>query len=344
MLRIKFICVLTLSVIIFACNSDDDTVLPDSNSPFNVEHSRKLAMFWSDALESASINFQDGGNPVQYPGGTIWTFGDTFLKDGFRTNSVFHIEDMNNMEYLIDSLGTAEVMIPLKAPENLEEHRIWPAGGIYLNQKMYVFYELIYLNEENVDKNSVKNIGLVKSKDSWKKWERVDNEVKFPFNTPPHSIIEKDNFLYLYFVEKRSGLDSNIDIYRVPSIDIENPLKYEKIAESIVTNVYGQVTVAWNTYLDKFIMCHIGDLFDDPRSIYIRTADSPTGPFSDPVKIYTEPGGLGDNFSGMFYCPYLHPELFINEGETIFVTFCVNEGNTFSNPYLIEVKINDPTQ
>ncbi len=312
-----------------------------TNTDIEVVYAKEFPMIWKSAMESASINFQDGGNPIQYPNGTIWTFGDTFLKDGFRTNTLLNIGKKGSIKYLTDSTGVAKIMIPLQAPENLDEHRIWPASGIYVNEHLYVFYELVFLDDKKLDRDSVKNIGLVRSTNSWQEWDRVEIENKFPFSSPPHSIIhdEKNGSLYLYFVDRGIGLDSNVNIFRVNAEDIEDPTKYVMVGESIIKDVYGQVSVVWNEYLQKYLMCHIGNLFSDARSVYVRTSDSPLGPFSEPVLIYNKPGEIGEGFKGMFYCPYLHPELFRSNGQIIYFTYCVHEGETFSNPHLIEVQI-----
>jgi hypothetical protein len=105
----------------------------------------------------------------------------------------------------------------------------------------------------------------------------------------------------------------------------------------VVEDVWGQVSVVWNEYLEEFAMLHVGGVFSDPRSVYLRTANAPWGPWSRKTLIMKLEGKLGEGFKGLIYCPYLHPELFREKGRIMPFTYCVLED--FSNPALMEIEL-----
>lgn len=86
-------------------------------------------------------------------------------------------------------------------------------------------------------------------------------------------------------------------------------------------------------------MLHVGGLFREPRSVFLRTAKSPAGPWSKPTRVLSLGGELGQDFVGLLYCPFLHPELFREDGRIMAFTYCVH-GDPFSNPSLVEMELN----
>ncbi|MGQ0658767.1 MAG: hypothetical protein ACT4NU_11860 [Chromatiales bacterium] len=100
----------------------------------------------------------------------------------------------------------------------------------------------------------------------------------------------------------------------------------------------GPVSVAWNAYLGRLVMLHVGGLTRDPRSVYLRTAENPWGPWSDPTRVLSLGGKLGKDFAGLIYCPYLHPELFRKNGRILAFTYCIH-GKGNGNPSLVEIEL-----
>ena len=86
-------------------------------------------------------------------------------------------------------------------------------------------------------------------------------------------------------------------------------------------------------------MLHVGGLFGEPRSVFLRTAESPAGPWSKPTRVFSLGGELGKDFAGLLYCPFLHPELFRENGRIMTFTYCMH-GETLSNPSLVEIELN----
>jgi D-arabinan endo alpha-(1,5)-arabinofuranosidase len=70
------------------------------------------------------------------------------------------------------------------------------------------------------------------------------------------------------------------------------------LAIQVVWTPGSEMTVAWNDYLNKFVMLYTDTL----SNVVMRTADKPEGPWSKPATIVAStavPGGI--------YAPYIHP-------------------------------------
>jgi len=363
---------------------------------------KQSPIFWRDAMRQAAVVSQDGGNPVMGPDGSLWTYGDTFLGtidengkprfSGGVTNTAMLVRQTGQgpkAEYLIDVQGKARHLVPLEPPENWEQHRIWPGGGIYANHRYYVFYELIALTGKGLGFESTGQIGMVRSrdlsqnhhsqpgrtgdteamigsgigsKDSWRQWERVRLPKPLPFTGMPHSIVrDSHGFLYLYFLklkgvpgdvpEDRIGelladkklrekITSDVFAARVREEDIENPDRYEFLQGMVADRVYGQVSVAWNEYLGRYVMCQVGTPFDHPREIFIRLSAGPEGPFGEMVRVFAlPPRPIGERLKGLVYCAFLHPLLFKDQGKHMALTFCEIQDVGEGIPDLVEFEV-----
>ncbi|MBU1240453.1 hypothetical protein KKF84_09390 [Myxococcota bacterium] len=96
------------------------------------------------------------------------------------------------------------------------------------------------------------------------------------------------------------GFNSYLRVARFHAENLDNPAAWEVIVKPPLKKIFGQVSVVWNNDLGKYVMVHAGSVFKEPRTIWIRLADDPAGPFSKPVKIFEKPGKIGDNFKGIF--------------------------------------------
>ncbi|HOX23882.1 MAG TPA: DUF4185 domain-containing protein, partial [Elusimicrobiales bacterium] len=277
--------------------------------------------FWLPAMRASGILWQDGGNPIVFPGGAVWSFGDSFMGEakpggelkvkGAVTNTALLYEGPNSVKYLSSARLSDGAMLPLQPPETWKTTRIWPAGGIFINGGFYVYYSVVKLVKTGMGFEDADIWGLAKSSGTdWKRWERVSFHQPLAFKQAPQSVLEgKDGYVYAYYLEK-DGFTSVVKAAKFKPQDIANPAAYQFSSKTLAKNVFGQVSVAWNSYLQLYVMCHNGDLFKEPRTIYLRFAKNPQGPFSQPVKVFEKPGEIGpEKMEGIFYCAYLHPEI-----------------------------------
>jgi hypothetical protein len=328
--------------------------------------------FWMPAAEKAHILCQDGGAPIPLPdGSSLWTFGDTFYGrkkgpkgepqyEGAVSSSVCRVTitpQGPKAEYLADAKGRVEFLLPLHKSESWSRHRVWPAGGVHLNGVTYLYYTRVTLKDNPGDTLfgfEDDGAGLAKAEDNSWQFQRL----LMPHDNPPLPMLpacglarEKD--LYLFFIEKTGAMESAIFLARVPAAEAAQPNAYRfwagkgigfsasmKKRIALVNDIWGQVSVAWNAYLRRYVMLHVGGLFRNPRSIYLRTAEQPEGPWSKPVRVMALPGELGKDFKGLIYCAYLHPELFRDNGRWMTFTYCVLQ--RFGNPKLMEFELVSP--
>jgi len=87
----------------------------------------------------------------------------------------------------------------------------------------------------------------------------------------------------------------------------------------ILEEVYGQISVAWNDYLKKYIMATSSDI-SMPRTIQLYSSIKPWGPWVSFGKLNVPKTAQGKEVN-LVYCAYLHPELFLEEGKIINVTY-----------------------
>ncbi len=326
--------------------------------------------FWQSAAREAKILGQDGGNSIVLPNGSaLWTFGDTFFGGGKKTpdgtdkvegavsSSVARVsvaKDGPAAEYLVGTDGRVAFLLPLESPESWRKHRIWPAGGTHVSGITYLYYNRILLGGgKGAFDFRDDGIGLAQAEgNSWKFTRLVQPGSDPPLPVLPHSVLARnDGYLYLYSIEKTRDGESATFLSRVPVTRVHDPAAYElwsgpegrfssskAKAAPLVRDVWGQISVAWNPYLDRLVMLHVGGVFRNPRSVYLRTAETPWGPWSEPTRVLSLVGSLGKDFAGLIYCPYLHPELYRENGRILAFTYCVR-GDPLGNPSLVEIEL-----
>jgi hypothetical protein len=328
-----------------------------------VVNSRTLPPVLKGAQESVGIVAQDGGLSIPLPdGNSFWTFGDS-LTGHWRTDGspkwtgavsncicwVSPREGKIDIEYKAER-GAVVHVLPLHETESWEKHRIWPFGGIHIGGKTYLYYGLVCLTGEGTFGIESGGTGLaVAEGTSWEFRRLIMPKAKTPLEVEPHALVLRDGFVYLFYVKKR-GMVKSVYAARVPTDKLASPEAYtywrgpkhefdssSKQAKPLVTDT-GQVpSVVWNEYLASYVMIHVGGALSNPRTIYMRTAAEPCGPWSEPVTAFHLDGKLGEGFTGLLYCPLLHPVLFRDNGRIMVFTYC--EIEDFGNPKTVEIEL-----
>lgn len=323
--------------------------------------------FWNSGHAEASIVSQDGGFSYRVPGGSLWWFGDTF-KGKRDSTGVPHFEggavscctaflDENRksippvLKYLTGSDGTVEQAINFLPGEGWDKHRIWPNAGIYLNGKSYVFYSLIEITGKGEWDFKGAGNGLAYSESPHSVHKRIVKNSKWNFPVNPCSIIQLKGWLFFYEIDE-VGKKKGIVLSRVKEEEIENPEAYRFYCGDgnytsdkekriiILENIHGQVSAAYNEYLNKFILASSSDFFN-PLEIKFFTFDSPEGPFTKSKAIIKAPFVLQGKAVNLVYCSYLHPELFREKGRVMNITFSLNQKNSGfdANNEMIEAEL-----
>jgi hypothetical protein len=329
--------------------------------------SRSVPSIWQKAAKEAKVLCQDGGFSIVLPDGSaLWSFGDTFIgywkedgspkAEGGVSSSVCRVTVQGNepqVQYRVDARGTVDFELPLdKANEDWSKHRIWPRAGVHLNGASYLFFGRVVVGNKGVWDFKQDAVGLARAEGTSWDFERIIKPQSDPplTVTPESALLHSDGNVYLHYIKNTGKMASGTFVARVPADKLADPKAYqywcgqeagftadESKSKPIVTDVWGQVSVVRNEFLDRFVMLHVGGVLSDPRTVYLRTAKTPFGPWSDKVQAMKLPGKLGESFKGLVYCAYLHPELFREQGRIMAFTYCIHED--FGSPSQVEIEL-----
>lgn len=344
--------------------------IPEKKQPggsFGIVRTHFLGSLWNQAHARASIISQDGGESFPVSGGALWAFGDTFKgsrsADGtphFAGGAVSCALALRApgtgiyppaFQYLCSSNGVCSPFEFLPAETPTERYRIWPLGGIFLNGHGYLYYSLIEILGNGAWNFRGAGSGLGRAvTNALGSYERLQPGGDWRFPVEPTQVIQSDGWVYLFSVHDFHG-KSGASLARVRSERIEDPSAYEFFAGAgprfsrrkedaacLVQNVPGQVSVAWNGYLGKFVMASSSDFFR-PREIRLLVADALTGPWSAPVARIEVPAERQGRPVGLVYCAYLHPELFRENGRVLNLTYSLDLKNFDANCEMVEIEI-----
>ena len=254
------------------------------------------------------------------------------------------------LDYFVSSNSIVVSPFAYLTNEPPDLYRIWPGAGIYLNGHYYLFYSLIEVHGA-WNFRSVGS-GLGESSVALGNYKRLQPQGNWQFPIEPSSVIEAGGWLYLYQAGKAHGKQGTL-LARVRPDKIEDPRAYEfytgpgpqfssqKDAESLlVENTLGQVSVAWNPYLHKYVMASSSDFYR-PRQIRFLVADAPYGPWSKPVASIQVPAQRQGKPVNLVYCTYLHPQLFRDNGQIMNLTYSLDLRNSGfdANCEMVEMRL-----
>jgi len=359
--------ILGMTVILSGCSTSLSTER-QTGKTFEIVQSKFLGSLWNESHARASIVSQDGGQSFVVPGGAIWAFGDTFkgsrsadgtphFAGGAVSCSIAFLGEKARsyppaFNYLVSSNGDVVSPFTYLPNEPAERYRIWPLGGIHLNGQYYLFYSLIEIVGKGQWDFRGAGSGLGRSKVALGSYERLRPHGDWRFPVAPTQVIEADGWLYLFEIREFRG-KQGVALARVRPEKIEEPDAYEfftgagpafsprkEAAALLVRNVPGQVSVAWNPYLQKYVMASSSD-FDHPREIRFLFADAPHGPWSPPVALAEVPEYRQGKRVELVYCAYLHPELFRENGRVMNLTYSLGLHNAGfdANCEMVEIEL-----
>ncbi len=338
---------LGLIVIVAGCSTSMPTE-KQAGGTFEIVQTNFLGSLWNESHARASVVSQDGGQSFAVPGGAIWVFGDTFKGSRFADGTphfaggavscsiAFLGENARSyppaFTYLVSSNGDAVSPFAYFPDETAKRHGIWALGGIHVNGQYYLFYTLMEIfGKGQWDFRGVGS-GLGRAKVALGPYERLRPHGDWRFPVGAAQVLEADGWIYLYEIKENKG-KQGVALARVRPEKIEDPDAYEfytgagpkfssrqAAATFLVKNVPGQVSVAWNPYLAKYVMASSSD-FDHPREIRFHVADTPYGPWSPPLARIEVPEYRQGKRVELVYCAYLHPELFRENGRVMNLTF-----------------------
>ena len=285
---------------------------------------------------------RDGGNSGLIGGKVLWVFGDTFWSfaaaDGatFRTNTAALADPSLPLETTepTDTKGAPAQFIPFTVAEKQfndstgkpdDRIALWPGSVVPSANGGVVFYIKLHVRGSlNYD---FLGSGIARVTAGSTTATRDPGLLFGP--TEPHFNLAMLTSDYLYVYGDLTGNSANFGVGRVAQQDVGTRSAYRfwngtdwvadvtKIA-SVFTNAPGGASVSYNPYLKQYVAAHAGIL---SKSIFLRTARRPEGPFSAPIEAFVglDPGsggGFAANYAGLE-----HPELSKEGGKILAVTY-----------------------
>jgi hypothetical protein len=221
-----------------------------------------------------------------------------------------------------------------------------------VNGHYYLYYSLIdVFGKGQWDFRGVGS-GLARSETALGSYERLRPGSDWRFPVEPSQVLETEGWIYLFEVKEFGG-KQGVALARVRPERIEDLNSYEfyigagpkfssqkETSAVLVENIAGQVSVAWNGYLKKYVMAVSSDV-SNPREIRFYVADAPSGPWNLPFARIEVPEYRQGKRVGLVYCAYLHPELFRENGRVMNLTYSLilDEGGFDQNCEMVEIEL-----
>jgi hypothetical protein len=316
---------------------------------------------------------QDGAFSISLSKETLWFFGDTLIGERTPGESLWYPggkpvgpKDMSGMgrikkminntglitginsgrngltdyKYIIDNNGSIKPLVKLLPGENPDEVRIWCLHGIYLNDKVYLFYVKVEMIEEGIFPVNFNVIGsgiAVGSKADWefKRLMHGSSDLLWKEDEPKFaSAVLKDDYsatLYLYGVIRQDGVQ-NCFLAKTPAGSIEDSSSYlyytgegkwnsdVKKAVPVFSGMPNELSVSYNNYLESYLAVHSYDL---SGNIVGRTAPAPWGPWSEPEILFSVKAErqIELPYPVLIYAGKEHPSLSDEGGKVLYITY-----------------------
>jgi hypothetical protein len=284
---------------------------------------------------------QDLGSMFRADGKTWFVFGDTFGRrtpgmtggggSEWRSNTLAYTTDTNPVDgitldgYVDDSTKWAKELISAKQVDGVEMTVI-PTYGFAANGAMYLAYMSVkHWGEPGEWETNYS--GFAKSTDHGETWTKLVSP-RWPgtSNFIQVSVTNLDGELYFWGVTH--GRFGGVQLMKVKEQDVERQNAYRyftgtdadgspqwssamSAAKTIVDGTVGELSVAWNGYLNRWLMTYTDG---GAASGDIREAAAPWGPWSDATTLVSQADVPG------LYAPYMLPEYTANDGRTIYFT------------------------
>ena len=169
--------------------------------------------------------------------------------------------------------------------------------------------------------------GLAKSIDNGQTWTRLASP-RWPAESNFIQVSVTNIEGELYFWGVTHGRFGGVQLMKVRERDVERQDAYRyftgtsgdgspqwsaemSAARTIVDGTVGELSVAWNTYVNRWLMTYTDGGTESAR---IREAASPWGPWSNAMTLVSQTHVTG------LYAPYMLPDYTTNGGRTIFFT------------------------
>jgi hypothetical protein len=318
--------------------------------------------FFGDTL----VGKRNPGESLWYPGGVATGHRDMTGHgpvEKMINNTGLLLDDttgrvgLTRFRYLCGADGALRALIPLESGEDPDWVRIWCLHGVALDDRVYLYYIKVRMLEKGPFPVNfeVAGSGLAAGTVDELVFARVAGPNGGLFWTAGQpqfgSAVLRDGpggYVYLYGVVQGADWVQRCSVARVRPEDIEKFTAYEyyagpgkpwsaRVADAapLFTGAPNELSVSRNSYLGSYLAVHSLDLSGD---IVGRTAPSPWGPWSEPVRLAHVDVARDASlpYTPWVYAGKEHPELSGEGGKVIYVTYIQFEEYF---PHLLEVTL-----
>lgn len=255
-------------------------------------------------------------------------FGDTFGccrpenggagGDNWRSNVLAYSTDTNLADGItFDGMITGkDGKVRQVLRKQKEDVTVIPTNGIAVADRLYLHYMAVKEWGANGEW-TLNRSGWAYSDDNGESWAQPRESVwQGDTNFGQAALLENEGYVYVFGIH--GGRFGGVALARVPSDDVLDMTAYTywdgrewvsdlTQAAEIVPAPVGELSVAWNNYLGRWIMTYLNEY---KRAIVIREAPELTGLWSDELTLVS-----GDDYPSL-YGAFLHP--WGSDGETIY--------------------------
>jgi hypothetical protein len=244
---------------------------------------------------------EGGGGGGQWRYNVLAYTTDRDLEDGITLDGM-----------ITDKNGRARAVLK----KRFEDFTIIPTAGIAVDDRMYLHYMAV--KEWGAPGHwTLNRSGWAYSDDQGETWTQPADAVwEGDTNFGMAGLVAHEDYIYVFGTH--GGRYSGAALARVPSDSVLDMTAYSywngsewvsdpEEAVEVVPSPVGELSVAWNSYLERWIMTYL----DEPRrGNVIREAPELTGPWSEPLML------VSSTDYPSLYGAYLHP--WASDGEVIY--------------------------
>jgi hypothetical protein len=292
-----------------------------------------------NSTDKYQVNGTDLGSMFEYQGKIFMVFGDTFGPkrgnqtgpggENWRSNVMAVTSDTDPTDGLlfdtmiVNEKGQAKELIAAKKINN-DEITVIPTHGFAANGNMYLAF--MSVKKWGPPGQWTCNYGgLAKSTDHGQTCIKLDN-VKWPGDSNFIQVAPYKIDAEIYFWGIPAGRFGGVKLMKIREEDVEHFEQYQYFqgmngntpifwstditrAAKIVEEPVGELSVVWNTYLQRWIMTYLNE---HTRAIEIREGLSPWGPWGRPFILCH-----ADTYPAL-YGAYMHPRYVDKGGQVIY--------------------------
>lgn len=274
---------------------------------------------------------------------------------------------IQQFEYARDASGVAKAVLEYFPNEHGPVRRLWPMHGIALPEgekggcKIVLFYSMVDIDDNLPPPGNITHLGIgiatanvARAGDPVSHFDRLTSAgepILWGVDQPAmgSAVLRDpgDNIIWVYAMRPGKKHDvivarttpdkittaSGFEFYTGQPEQLFSP-DFEKAAHQF-DGVPTEMSVTWSPALHKYLAIHTFLIFPE---IFARTADHPTGPWTEGATIFKAKPVTG-NRKTFYYAAKQHAELARDGGRTTYVTYVDSEEYW---PRMLELCVDSP--